>query len=122
MQKQLCLIFFVCLVSQGAPLPQTTMDKIVSSIYKIEGGDKTKYPFGIKSIDCKGDYSKARKICTNTVRNNWVRFSNLEIKERNKYHCFYEFLASKYCPPTADPEGYKNWIKNIHKMGPILDK
>lgn len=100
----------------AAPLPEPTVDRIVDSIYKLEGGDKTKYPYGIKSIPIKGDTEAARRayarrICRNTVVNNWARWERAGAT--NKY---FVFLATRYCPPSADPVGHKNWINNIRKI------
>jgi len=86
-------------------------DIIVNAIYKAEGGKKTKYPYGIVSIDTKGDEEYARKICYNTVRNNKVRFKN-----QTKYKDYIEFLGSRYCPIGAsnDPNNLnKNWVTNV---------
>jgi len=84
---------------------------IVNAIYIAEGGANTKYPYGIVSIDTKGDEVYARKICFNTVRNNKVRFMKQE-----EYKCYIEFLGSRYAPIGAknDPKGLnKNWVKNV---------
>ena len=87
------------------------LNKIVNSIYLIEGGSKTKYPFGIKSINTKGNKEKARRICLNTVRNTYKRYQNT-----NKNECFLNYLANRYCPPESDKIGNYNWKKNIHKF------
>lgn len=89
------------------------VDKIVSAIYKIEGGAKTKYPFGIKSINTNGDYNKAKRICENTVRNNYVRW-----QKSSKSIDYLEFLQRRYCPIGAsdDPKNLNsNWLKNLRK-------
>ena len=80
---------------------------IVNAIYKAEGGEKAKYPYGIVSI--KTD--NPRKVCLNTVRNNKKRFM-----AQTKYNDYIEFLGSRYCPIGAsnDPKGLnKNWVKNV---------
>jgi len=86
-------------------------DTIVNAIYWAEGGANTKYPYGIVSIDTKGDVAYARKICYNTVRNNKARFL-----KQSTYTDYIEFLGSRYCPIGAenDPKGLnKNWVKNV---------
>ena len=88
-----------------------TDEVIVNAIYLAEGGAKTRYPYGIVSIDTKGDCEYARKLCFNTVRNNKKRFRN-----QSKYTDYIEFLGSRYCPVGAknDPTGLnKNWVKNV---------
>jgi hypothetical protein len=86
-------------------------DVIVDAIYKAEGGAKAKYPYGVISIDTKGDVAYARKICYNTVRNNKKRFLAQEL-----YTDYIEFLGSRYCPIGAsnDPKGLnKNWVRLV---------
>jgi len=92
---------------------------IVNAIEKVENSKR--FPFGIKSIPLKGDteqerYEYAKRICFNTVRNNWLRFNNLDNKDKQKYHCYLDFLAERYCSEKVDSIGHKNWVKNIHKL------
>ncbi len=84
---------------------------IVNSIYKIEGGSNTKWPFGIKSINTNGNKEKSRAICTNTVKNNYIRWQNA-----GKTNEFLLFLCNVYCPASVDPKGNSNWFKNIKKL------
>jgi len=93
---------------QITPINKDYRDKIVNSIYKIEGGVRTKYPFGIKSIDTGGNYDKAKRICENTVQNNYIRW-----QKSGKTNDFLNFLADKYCPPIDDKQGNINWKRNI---------
>ena len=97
-----------------SPINETYLNNIVSAIYRVEGGNKTKFPYGIKSINTYGDKTYARKICINTVRNNWRRYQKLN--DKSKYHCFLDFLADRYCPRACDSTGNKNWKQNIHKI------
>ena len=86
-------------------------ERIVDAIYLAEGGANTKYPYGIVSIDTKGDVEVARRLCFNTVRNNKVRFRN-----QSKYKDYIEFLGSRYCPIGAknDPTNLNQyWVKNV---------
>ena len=109
------IIIWICLYNKCWPteVDYYNVDNniIVNAIYKAEGGKNTKYPYGIVSIDTKGDEEYARKICYNTVRNNKKRFL-----KQSKYKDYIEFLGSRYCPVGAknDPTGLnKNWIKNV---------
>lgn len=81
--------------------------KIADAIFKVEGGKKTKHPYGVLSI--KTD--NPRKVCLNTIYHNEVRWKNAGSKEN-----FLDFLANTYCPKSADPIGNKNWKKNIHQF------
>jgi hypothetical protein len=101
--------------SQGFVKPGLTEERleiIVGIIWKIEGENKTKYLYGIKSVKIEGRTYKERKshakrLCEETVINNYNRW----IKEANPGP-FYSYLANKYCT-NADPSGLRNWKKNF---------
>jgi len=79
--------------------------EICDSIYIIEGGEKTNYPYGIKSVKCEGK-TQCEKICQNTIVNNKKRFAN-QTKEKE----FLKFLQSRYCPDSD--KGCENWLGNL---------
>lgn len=84
------------------------VNRIVNAIYIIEGGAKTKYKYGIKSIKT----NNPKQICINTVRNNTIRYKN-----QSKYTNYFEFLGSRYCPVEGDRTGLnKNWTGNLQKI------
>ena len=88
------------------------LDKLINIIYKIEGADKTRFPYGIKSVPLKGKTKEARKayarqICKNTIINNLQRW-----KDEGCPGEFIGFLGDRYCPP-AGSEGNRNWKKNV---------
>jgi hypothetical protein len=60
------------------PLSVKYVNRVADAIFIIEGGNNTKYFYGIKSINTNGNKSKARKICINTINNNWKRYNNLK--------------------------------------------
>ena len=85
------------------------LNRVVSAIYKIEGGAKTKWPYGIKSIKT----NNPEQICRNTVRNQYIRW-----QQWGKTNSFEESLAKRYCPIGAkdDPTGLnKYWLGNLRK-------
>jgi hypothetical protein len=85
-------------------------NKVVDAIYLAEGGSKAKVPYGILSVKVSSK-EEARKVCYNTVRNNWKRWEN-----SGNPGTYLEFLASRYAPVGAknDPTGLnRNWIKNV---------
>jgi 8-oxo-dGTP pyrophosphatase MutT (NUDIX family) len=92
-------------------LPEQYIEKLADAIYRLEGGDKTKYPYGIKSIDTKGDVNRARRIAMNTIRNNYKRW--ITAGKPGKY---LDFLADRFCPIQADKQGNINWKKNIRAI------
>lgn len=103
----LLVLFFV-----GSNSQNYTDEQIVNAIYKAEGSEKAKKPFGILSVPCEG-YDSCRQICLNTVKNNRKRYADYGHKD---YDTYLEFLASRYCPIGADndPKGLnKNWLKNV---------
>jgi hypothetical protein len=83
-------------------------EQIVEAIGKAE--NSRKYPYGIKSIDTKGNKEYARKICLNSVRNNRKRWI-----KANKPCDFITFIGSRFCPTTIKSEYNlnKNWVKNV---------
>jgi hypothetical protein len=90
-----------------AKLPQAEANRIVDAIYRVEGGAKAKVPFGILSVRVSS-LEEARRVCYRTVQNNhdrWVRSGR-----RGEY---LDFLADRYCPPSDDPKGNRNWKKNV---------
>ena len=94
---------------------------MANAIYKAEGGDKTKWPYGIMSPQVKGDKEKARRWSINTARNNYKRWVDAGGKWDGKPSegtvgesiPYYVYLARKYTPPSADPTGHKNWTNNV---------
>jgi hypothetical protein len=111
----LIVSFFVILYSLICfyALPADYTDEhIVNAIYKAEGAEKAKKPFGILSVSCEG-YDDCRQICFNTVRNNRKRYADYGYKQ---YDTYLEFLASRYAPIGAsnDPHNLnQNWLKNV---------
>src|SRR5690348_1279901 len=100
-----CLILglFLAFNANSEPIDPIYANKIVDSIYKIEGGNKTKYPYGIKSIKT----NNPRQVCLNTVRNTWIRWEN-----SNKKYDFITFLGNRFCPVSGDKTGLnKNWVR-----------
>ena len=97
--------------SRFAPLTEAQLEtkygKIADAIYKVEGGAKTKHPYGILSVKT----SNPRKVCLVTIYHNEVRWQDAGSKGD-----YLNFLADVYCPKSADPVGNKNWKTNIHKF------
>ena len=94
-------------VSSTAPLPAHEVERIVNAIYHAEGGPKARVPYGILSVKVRSQ-AEARRVCANTVRNNWARW-----EAAGRPGPFLDFLAARYCPPSADPAGHRNWKRNV---------
>jgi len=91
--------------------PSYSKEDICRAIYIIEGGNNTKYPYGIKSVKCERK-EDCKKVCYNTVENNKVRYEQYGYKE---YATYLEFLASRYCPieETNKNDLCRNWLPNL---------
>lgn len=88
------------------------VERIVSAIYKAEGGAKAIKPYGILSVPCNSK-EECKRICENTVKNNWKRYNQWGHKQHPTYLAF---LASRYAPigVSNDPTNLnKNWLKNV---------
>ncbi len=98
-------------------LDTNTLNRICNAIYRIEGGSVTHYPYGIKIYDKQTKQFKhytqeeAKRICENTIRNNYDRWNRSSKKED-----FYTYLANRYCPPSSDKIGNGRWNKNINSI------
>lgn len=88
-------------------------EQVVDAIWIAEGREAAKKPFGILSVPCS-DYSSCRKVCYNTVRNNYFRW--IEVGRKGDY---IDFLARKYAPVgvSNDPKGLNaNWSRNVKTL------
>lgn len=108
MKPLLLVILFPCLCY--APPPPGFADKMADAIYRAEGGSKTRWPYGVKSVKVSGE-AEARRVTINSVNNNWRRW-----EQANKPVPFVQFMALRWCPPSADPVGHTNWVRNVTKF------
>jgi hypothetical protein len=84
-------------------------NKLADAIYKAEGGNKTRHPYGVL---IKYRNTTPRQACINTCKHAWRDYSGSEDK-------FITFLARRYAPVGAanDPTGLnRNWEKNVRKF------
>ena len=106
MKKLTLIVYFCFLLSAQAAITERQVDKLADIIFKIENSKR--YPYGIKSVNTNGNADYARKICKNTIRNNYVRWENA-----GKPDSYFNFLANRFCPKKDDPIGNTNWKKNV---------
>lgn len=97
-------------ISAHAAIPESQVSRIVDCIYVVEGGAKTKHPYGILSVKVR-DAGHARQVCARTVRNTHARW-----EAAGRPGDFLDFLADRYCPRSCDPVGNRNWKRNIHRL------
>lgn len=108
--KTLILSLLLAASSYAADISQQHVEKIADGIYKIEGGAKARAPYGILSVKVR-DAKHARTLCIQTIRNNWHRWI-----KAGKPGAFLDYLADRYCPPSADSKGNRNWKRNIRQV------
>jgi len=84
-------------------------EAIADAIYRAEGGSKTRWPYGVKSVKTNGE-AHARRVCLNTIDR---AAGEWKIHGRVRHGCFIKYLSLRYCPPSLDPDGNRNWVKNV---------
>lgn len=87
-------------------------ERIADAIWRVEGGHRARVPYGILSVKVK-DAAEARRVCLNTIRNNHRRWI-----AAGRPGDYLDFLADRYCPPSVDPAGNRNWKHNIKSLLP----
>ena len=95
----------------GAEPEEPDFEALADSVFLAEGGDKTRFPYGVKSIDTGGDKAYARRITLNSLRHSWKRY----LKAGNPGE-FIPFFTARWCPVGAedDPQGLnRNFIRNV---------
>ena len=82
--------------------------RILLAIRLQENGGKGK-EFGVKhprawgtNLDTQAGWAAATIVKN---RQRWLR--------AGKPGDFITFLGLRYCPPSVDPEGHKNWVRNV---------
>lgn len=93
-------------------LPASALDaeRIADAIYRVEGSGKARVPYGILTVKVKSK-AHARQVCLNTIRNSHRRWL-----EAGQPGAFLDHLANRYCPPSTDPIGNRNWRANIKSI------
>lgn len=100
-------ILLLAACAAQAALTQVEADRIADAIYHIEGGSRTRYPYGVKAVRTRNP----RAVCVRTIQNahdDWVRYGR-----PHGWPEFLPYLAWRYCPPEADPVGNRRWLANI---------
>ena len=87
-----------------------TIASIVAAIRIIEGVHST-HPYGIIIKNHHYTSEQARVICTRTI----LHYQRDYIKQ-HRHDDFLNYCADRYCPPSVDAIGNKNWKTNIHKL------
>jgi hypothetical protein len=88
---------------------------ILLAIRKAENGPAG-FEFGVVAVK-DTNFEKQAAWAAATIVKNYTRFRDAiglsgELKEWWAED-FIEFLACRYCPPSADLDGHQNWLKNV---------
>lgn len=110
-------------------LPDTEyrVERLANAIFWAEGGYKTKWHYGIRSVKCMGgENGGCREVCKRTIRNNIKRYKSSLYEGRHANNSQYKssylkFLQSRYCPLpkagrrlTTDEERLNgNWLRLV---------
>lgn len=92
------------------PLSESYVNRFADAVYRIEGGEKARKPYGVLSVKVNNK-EEARRVTINSIRNNWVRWH-----KAGKPDTFIVFFANRWCPKASDPVGNRNWINNARKI------
>ena len=94
---------------QGASkLSPEAENRLADAIFVLEGGNRTKWPYGVK---VRYKTTSPRQACLNTVRHKHADWG-----AAGSHGDFLDYLADRYCPAKDDPIGNKNWKANIHRL------
>jgi hypothetical protein len=111
----LALVLFwiwVFMMIPSCALAETYDSEVIcNAIYKIEGGESAKKPYGILSVECHGEQA-CRRICINTVQNEFTRWQAGDGLAKD----YLESLALRYAPigVANDPTNLnRHWLKNL---------
>ena len=113
MIKKSLLTLLLATSLHGAEIPSLSdayVNRFADVIYKIEGGERARKPYGVLSVKVDSK-EEARRVTINSIRNNWKRWH-----KAGKPGDFITFMANRWCPPSADPVGNRHWIRNAKKL------
>ena len=80
--------------------------KLLKAIDRAEGGRKARKPYGILSVPVR-NREHARRVCLRTIRS--------ALEDWDGRGDFIAFLAVRYVPPSVDPVGHRNWVRNVRR-------
>ena len=107
MKYKLLAATFLIILAAIKCSAEINVERMADAIYRAEGGDKARVPYGVLSVKVK-DKAEARRVCINSIRNNIKRW-----EKAGKPSTFIDFMADRWCPVASDPVGNRNWKKNV---------
>lgn len=95
-----------CTPCPAADIDKAFEDKLVAAIYREEGGDKTRFKFGVEKIvnGVPYPFEHPEQVCRNTIEHQWRNFT-----QQSEQTDFIEFLGKTY---AADP----NWAEKVKRF------
>tara|TARA_R110000868_G_scaffold302679_2_gene563243 strand:- start:10293 stop:10625 length:333 start_codon:yes stop_codon:yes gene_type:complete len=105
---KLSLLIFLAASPCLAALTPAQEGRLADAIYIVEGGAKTSHPYGVLK---KYKVTTPRQACINAIRTKRKQW-----EAAGSRGDWLNYLADRYCPPSADPVGNRNWKVNIHKL------
>lgn len=108
------LVLAFCRPLHGADEQQKTLasfGRMADAIYWAEGGEKTRFPYGVKLYrnGVAVAAERPREMCLLILQARWREWFG-----KGTGQTFTEFVARTYCPVADDPDGHKNWIVNVN--------
>ena len=94
--------------------PAYTDEQVANAIYLAEGGAKTRYPYGVISVNTHSDPAYAKKIVLNSIARSRERW-----RKAGRPVDWLAYFASRWCPVGAenDPTGLNsNWLRNVRAI------
>ena len=86
-------------------------ERLATAIYWSEGGNRTHFPYGIKSVSC-ATKMECKAVCIKTLRHRWSLFKK---HENNGIKNFIITLSRSY--DSGDSRvGQAIWIKNVTRI------
>ena len=108
--KTLIAITTLMLAAAVVSAQPINVERMADAIYRAEGGDKARVPYGVLSVKVK-DKADARRITITSINNNIKRWD-----KAGKHGTFIDFMANRWCPVASDPVGNRNWKNNVRKI------
>ena len=105
--KSIIAIATLMLAATVVSAQPINVERMADAIYRAEGGDKARVPYGVLSVRVK-DKADARRITITSINNNIKRWD-----KAGKPGTFIDFMANRWCPVASDPVGNRNWKKNV---------
>jgi hypothetical protein len=104
----LILLLALLPFTSSASLSNQYVNRMADAIKRAENSKR--YPYGVM-MGRRLSEREARRICINTIRNNHTRWIKL-----GKPGEFVSYLGAVYCPPSIDPVGHANWVRNVQRF------